>query len=202
MAWLIYGVPIKPRFNPIFEWSGLTEGQRQGLEAGKQIEIPQPPIVGRKLSGSGKLHPLPDLFKGCNAWIVCEAFKQIVEALEPNVSQFLSVRLLDEIEKEIQERYYLMNVTEMNDTLDLQKSYVRSSWQEIKVASGEVKRIQSWHLDPSPELLVAAEGSTSGKHLWRGATHFRRYLFFSDELMTRTKKARLEKLISYRVEEE
>lgn len=202
MAWLIYGTPLKPRYNHHFEWSGLTEEQRIALEAGRRIEPPASGVVGRKLSNAGKLYPLPDLFKGCNAWIVCEEFKKIVDALEPGKNQFLPVHLLYELEKEVQRRYYLMNVTEMDETLDLQKSYVHSSWNETKTQSGEVKRVQSWHLDPMPAPLFADKSHVAGKHLWRGSVYFRRYMFFSDELMKRVKKAKLKELRAYPVTEE
>jgi hypothetical protein len=202
MAWLIYGTPLKPRYTHHFEWSGVTEEQRKALEVGKQIEPPASGIVGRKLSNAGKLHPLPDLFKGCNAWIVCEEFKKIIDALEPDKNQFLPVRLLDEIEKEVQRRYYLMNVTEMNETLDLQKSYVHSNWIEAKTQSGEMKRVQSWHLDPMPAPLFADKSQVAGKHLWRGSKSFVRYMFFSDALMKCVKKARLKELRAYPVTEE
>lgn len=126
----------------------------------------------------------------------------MVDELEPSRNRFYQVTLLDKVGDVYPWDYHLMIVEQADDVLILEKSYVHSSWLEIKLPTGEVKRTLVWHMDPQPAFLAAPKSSMGDKHLWRGKEHFRSFLFCSDQLMQRVKKSKLKGLITYPITEE
>lgn len=205
MAWLIYGTPLDPRMDPQFGWTGDSHAVVKELIAKRAEgvvlhEVPR--LTLQKAQHSRRQSSPPDLFRSASIWVVSEVFRLIVGEVEPGKNQFFPVTLLDKTGSELPLRYHLMNVTQRDDTLNLEKSDVHSSWLEGRTPSGEGTRFRQWHLDPHPEKLVAERARIGAKHLWRGEQFFWLYLFFSDELMKRTKKKKLRGLIAYRVIEE
>jgi hypothetical protein len=198
MAWLIYGTPLMPRFQPHFEWSGLSGTAVETIRAFKPVEDAPSAIVGTRTSLRAKILPPPDFFKGLGGWLVCDAFKEMVDDLEPHENQFFPVTLLDELGK-VPLKYWLMNVVQAVDALNLEKSFVHANWVQEPSPSGMVKRISHWSLDPRPEYLEADRSVIAGKHIWRGAKHLRSYVLFSDALMARV--AKLKRLVAYKVTE-
>jgi hypothetical protein len=201
VAWLVDGTSLDPRWDPEFGWVGDAAVVAE-VRAGREIPTDIPSLVLQKARRSRKKSPVPDFFRPAAVWVVCDAFKAMVDALEPGRNQFFPVVLLDKAGNKLPLRYHLMNVTQQDDILDLEKSDVEASWLDVRASSGEVKKIQYWHFDRRPQRLFTRSSQVGAKHLWRGDQHFGQYLFFSEELMARVKKARLRKLVTYPIIEE
>lgn len=205
MAWLIYGTPSDPRMDPQFGWTEESEAvvgrlYERSWEAVMLDDAPR--LSLQKAAHSRRQSDPPDFFQPAGIWVVSEEFRSIVAELEPHQNQFLPVIMLDKAGHELPLKFYLMNITQMDDALTLEKSDVHASWLEGRTATGELKRVRTWHLDPRPQVLFADKARVGGKHLWRGKKFFRNRLFFSDDLMKSVKQRRLRGLVSYYITEE
>jgi hypothetical protein len=202
VAWLIWGTSIDPRLNPDIGWTDIGYTTMQEVERGENAKPLRSRLELRKAKHSRRESPPPCFFRPAGRWIVCDEFKQIVDVLEPEMNRFHPVTLLNKAGEEYPWDYNLMIVTQAADTLILEKSYVHSHTNEFKLPSGEVKRSKIWSIDPQPAFLAAKKDRIAGMHLWRGGQHFQSYLFVSDELMKRVKRAKLRGLVVYPITEE
>lgn len=157
---------------------------------------------------------LPDLLIVGSLPVVCEAFRQIVEDLEPEKHQFIPITLCDEAERPFPERYWVLNVLEIRDCL-IHPEQIRK-WDAAGCVLPEMGPY--WRPShspnrnplkkPDPPDLSRPEGRTpslkvvyvdrsqvEGLHLWRPKRHM--YWvdhFLSDELLQRVRRARIRKL--------
>jgi hypothetical protein len=202
MAWLIWGTSLDSRLNPEIFWTDIGKTLLQEIESGQSASPLRSRLELRKAKHSRRESPPPAFFRPAGRWIVCDEFKHMVDELEPGRNRFYPVTLRDEAGDEYPWDYHLMMVDQADDTLILETSYVHSWTHEVKLPSGEIKKLKSWAIDPQPAFLAAEKGRIAGKHLWRGDKHFFQYLFFSDELMKQVKKAKLRGLVAYPITEQ
>jgi hypothetical protein len=144
---------------------------------------------------------LPDLISTSSIPIVCDAFRQIVQELEPAGHQFVPIKIFDESGALLSRSHWLMNV------LQCRTCVVPSEQVEQWRAEGHKfpEADEFWHIHPKARrasTLYLDKSRTEGLHLWRPiypklpATQ-RLYpfeLFFSDELLLRMEEAQLRRL--------
>ena len=117
---------------------------------------------------------LPDFgFGPWGGWqTVSQAFVDIVERLEPGVHQFLPiVETVDTNGYRLQKQYFLMNILQTVDAVDVEHSSVEVIVEErlLRLKDGQKKhtlRTMSF-LPARPRALTLKRSVIEGKHLWR-----------------------------------
>ncbi len=158
----------------------------------------------RQTIGDLAEHNLPDLIAASSLPIVCDAFRTILQELEPGRHQFVPIRILDETGVLLSEAHWLMNVLQCR-TCVVPREQVEQ-WQAEGHRFPEADAFWSMHKGARRALtLYLDKVQVEGLHLWRPiysslpATQ-RLYpfeFFLSDELLARIEEAGLRKL-SYR----
>ena len=128
--------------------------------------------------------PPPDDALGNNEiMLVSPRFRDLVERFEPNVHQFLPVRMLrDENDAKPFDTFYWFVCCNLLDTLDPELTTLTwSGFYDERMPDG--RRRGHWHFDQSvepkqkPVFSLAAIGD---HHLWRDAYRVRDYVHCSD----------------------
>src|SRR5688500_930852 len=111
MAWLIWGTSLDPRLNPQISWTDIGQTLLHEIESGESATAMRSRLELKKASHSRRESPPPCFFRPAGRWIVCDAFKQMVDELEPGKNRFHPVTLLDKAGDEYPWNYHLMIVT-------------------------------------------------------------------------------------------
>jgi Protein of unknown function (DUF1629) len=115
---------------------------------------------------------------------VSERFRMCVEAIEPDVHQFIPVELKMADASFYPEQYYILNVLNLIDTLDAEVSTVESNFQGI---------IPGWGYTlagPAPlQKLVVRKSAIQGRAMWAELRFHGYGPFCSDALMERLEQA-------------
>jgi hypothetical protein len=180
---------------------------------GERVD-PQPVnLTAMRASHPDVEHPgLPDLLTVGSLPVVCDAFRQIVQELEPGKHQFIPIALYDEAEHPLPGTYWVMNVLEVRDCL-ISPDQIRK-WDAARQAmpemaefwrprytGGSMKERAALDLSrpedrvPSLKVVYVDRSCIGGLHLWRPKRHMYWIDFFlSDELIQRVENAKLRKL--------
>jgi hypothetical protein len=147
-------------------------------------------------------HPgLPDLLTVASTPVVCEAFRQIVLELEPDVHQFVPIALYDEAEQPLPGTYWVMNVLQCRDCV-VRPEQVKK-WEAEGYLFPEVEQFWRRHKNARRALTLYLDKSRiEGLHLWRptypqyplGQSLYLFEFLVSDELLLRVDRAKLRKL--------
>ncbi len=137
---------------------------------------------------------MPEIFgENVGVWTVKDNVKQIVEELEPGVHTFIPVNLRLRRKDKDYGQYYLLYVGQAIDAVVIEETNFRDGF-------GRVGFERSWVLNSLVGDTVLDRRLIEGRHLWHGGIGkwggggdpFASYLFCSDELKTRIKKAGVE----------
>ena len=168
---------------------------------------------------------LSHFLSGPGGFVISTKAREIIESLEPNVHIFKELESFDETGTPLKENYHLFIIQQFIDALNIEKSNVE--WIESKIEGKEsLKRIPLFNGDGTPMRtkdgvrlnpdgsikmeLREGRGSTSlsmkksdihNKHVWKLASYFKTYFFFSDELMQLLLEAGIEGIRSYHAED-
>lgn len=200
MAWLVRGMSLDPRLQPQFEWIDPPVGFQRGWDEATPHPTDTIPTIAKK-TGRRKSPP-PCFFRLRGLPVVCAAFRDMVESLEPGVHEFHSISLLDKGGNKLPEQFYIINILARLDVLIIDQSDVE--WglpQKYELKDGSSLAIQTLHLARYPKTLVATRQEVGGHHLWRGDRYFKHYWFMSDNLMKLASGARLKGLDAFPVTE-
>lgn len=131
--------------------------------------------------------------------IVCDVFKELVEALEPGIHQFLPAKLMQANGQIMPKKFWALNILQSCEPIIAEKSNV-TVFEETTEHQARLRTSRYLRLNGQPRLTVSKD-VVAGRHLWR-SRELPAYIFFSEELMARVQDNRLEKLDRYPVIEE
>jgi hypothetical protein len=185
MAYFITGFSSVPRYYPQFDlinedgtkYTGFQGRNTMGLKMGHRLdETTDPPLSSiyrfAKLAGSTKI--LPDIFLVGGEICVNEKIKDIIEAIEPSVHQFLPITLMRTKKQVFKGSYYLLIIGQALNSVIFEESNLR--WQ---VSLGGSKYAQPG-LSPR-DYRTLWKSQIEGKHLWRERIYLRD-IYISDQL--------------------
>jgi hypothetical protein len=196
MVWLVRSTSLDPKLQPDFNWMDPPPKYYEDWHKAVPRDPNSIPRIARR-KGRRKSPP-PCFFMLDGPMVVCAAFRDIVEALEPNTHEFHPITLLGKDGSELPDRFYILNILVKLDALVIEKSDVHwSSWQEYKKADGSLIRFRVLLLDPYPKRLFAKKDIVGGHHLWRGDQHLFTLIYMSDALMSAVHQAGLRGLEAY-----
>ena len=155
----------------------------------KNAKPRDPANVPTRVEERSKFKTFPDFLHVTNNWIVSEAFKDMVESLEPGVHQFFPVEVIRKSGEPVEKTYFFFNILRMLDPIIVERSDVQ--WQTL--TSGLKVLL------PTGKKRVLRRSVIAGCHVWRDA-HMREHVYLSDELVELMQKAKLKKLDLYPVE--
>jgi hypothetical protein len=143
---------------------------------------------------------LPDF--GTGPWgglfLVSQNFVDIVEWLEPGVHQFLQIRETFDVEgRQLEKRYYLMNILRVVNAVDVERSSVRITRKDhFLTLPGRTKKVTTEIMGflPGKRVLVFRKGVIEGLHLWRGTMKDLVGIGFSEALHDAVQAANLSPL--------
>lgn len=105
-------------------------------------------------------HPPTPWVRGNGIWAVSEAVKQAIEALEPNVHQFIPLTVkCGTRASHVDYQYYSLRINQRIDDVLVERSDV--NWESFEFKG---KTVRSWRKKTAPLVLPA--DSIRGKHLW------------------------------------
>jgi hypothetical protein len=147
------------------------------------------------------------LMKPAGRWIVRDDFRQVVEGLEPGVHQFVPVSIVYDRSGEpipSEQPYYFMNILQCFDAIGEERSEVRRQPHVKITQQGGFE--QGSKLVPTHGLrtawkLVMRKEIIAGRHLWRGDWDLQFYVFTSNDLANRLRKAKLSALEYLHIDE-
>ncbi|WP_193370427.1 imm11 family protein [Pelagibius marinus] len=184
------------KFQPLIEWERLPERGAPRIWGGVALMEEQVPKRGILKS---KHKRLPDVFPFKGGLVVCDAFREIVEDLEPTVHQFFPFSVISKRGQPVPGNtpYYVLNVTRKLDAILVSRSNV--TWMDVdqRLAAGEKFLIPG----RGPLQLVMSRPKIAGNHAWRGDRVFGTDLYFSDGLVSAIEDAGLSKLKFTRIDE-
>ncbi|WP_374310710.1 imm11 family protein [Dongia sp.] len=201
MAWYIEGFSnwdkrysVRCNLVPSSYWlkgEDLGKGVRVDGYAGQVLKATQ--VSNHKV--------LPDFFRVGTMPVCSDAFRVIVEKLEPNIHQFFPIEF-DGGERGINDpKYFVFNVLSALDAILVERSAVFQREWEALSGTGKMTRYSRVEIS-SPAGLVVKKEEIKEHHMWRTANVLPRLLFFSDELMTQVAAAKLKKLTAFPAAEE
>ncbi len=210
MAWMVT-LTVEPRYSPDISlppengrfFVDLASRMRNQALAFDAATAPK-----RVLYKSGG-RTVPDFVAIQGRFSVCQEVRDLVEALEPGVHQFLPVEVVRPRSSRPIHRLdgrvldtpnCIFNIMSVLDAIWVARSHVR------------VHEVQGLAPLVHPEWLRFENGAvvyevvlrreiTQGHHVWRGGQHGQGSIFFSDELMDEVRKRGLKKLDTYHMEE-
>lgn len=185
---------LSSRYLPMIDLEGIPNTWKifpSPLNRGMRVVPPEKPIVARERS---KFKQLPDFISTSPCWIVSDMAKKIVENLEPNIHQFLSVELIRYSGELHPERFYLFNVCQSIDSIVFNMS-------EIDWITNPVSRHRVPHFRGGAPHIVLDRAMVDNRHVWRGKQYFQSYVVFSNSLFELIEKKKLKKLIGLYAEE-
>jgi hypothetical protein len=198
MAWYIEGTCVDPAnyVNAGFEQKPGYEG----LSVWSGGEPVAPELVPSTARVRSDRRQLPCFFAVSTALAVCDAFRTLVESLEPGRHQFLPVTMLRRSGDPYPGRFYLLNALQKVDAIIVEKSDV--IWHRIEAPQpdGTVREGRWLEIRGMPQLTLNAD-AIAGRHLWLDR-HGGGHLFFSNELMEQVNRAKLRKLRWFQTQEE
>jgi hypothetical protein len=175
-------------------WSGFE------WEEGKRIEHAGQVLTAIKVS-RGDVYP--DFLRLTNLILASERFRDLVEALEPNVHQFFPVKMVRKSGELISLPYFLLNVAQSFDCIVAEKSDL--AWRVTSSPVGGIQREPvRYQVINSEDGLVLRKDVVRGRHMFRsqGKRPLKGCLFFSNELMTKINGAGVKGVFGYPTREE
>lgn len=197
MYWYVSALGFwEERLTPIFKVDRSTIWWWDAnLEAGTRIQYDGQVLAATQVGGPDVY---PDFFRVGHPRVASVRFRDIVEKLEPGVHQFSPVRLTRKSGHLVDPPYFLLNVAQAFDCIVLEKSDLE--WREKGTPGpyGEETQRKLIRIK-SLDGLVLRKEAIEGRHMFRseGQPPLGGCLFFSDELMTAVKKARLQGVFSH-----
>lgn len=195
MTYCITGLSFSPKhkaiLNPIDDKGNdyrpnLDVGGSSGLSGGYILtETTSPSVqeVYRIAKAVSSHNSLPDIFWLGGVLCVDSKFRDIIEAHEEKVHQFLPIKLIKKSGSTFDGDFFILNVCQLLDSIIVEKSdfkIVESRRGELR-AIGGLKRLKEITLDRN---IIA------GHKLWRESI-YRRYIFISDAVYESFKKCKL-----------
>jgi hypothetical protein len=196
-----------PRFKPIERSTGpelIAPAPAWRDQYWRAVRIDPEPTDLRAVRA---VHPditnvgLPDLLTIGSIAVVSEAFRQVVQSLEPNQHQFVPISILDEVRQPLPGTYWVMNILARLECIVEPAQIMK--WHAEGQAFPELE--ECWRVKRDGSRVLAREmvyvdrARVKGRHLcrplWRQDQHlYRLDLLFSDELLRRASSAKLRKL--------
>ena len=175
-------------------WSGWE------WDEGKRIEHAGQVLTVKKVS-RGDVYP--DFLRLTNLRLASERFRDLVEALEPDVHQFFPVKMVRKSGAPISLPYFLLNVAQSFDCIIPEKSDL--AWRVTSSPAGSIQREPlRYQVINSHDGLVLKKDVVRGRHMFRsqGKLPLKGCLFFSNELMTKVTEAGLKGVWNHPTREE
>jgi hypothetical protein len=134
---------------------------------------------------------LPEIFGGCALWTVKDCVRDIIEALEPSIHQYIPLNLRVRGSFAPRAQYHLLLPGQAINAVVIDET-------DFLEGRGRAAYEQDWTLSPFGEIVLDG-GMIAGRHLWRGGWNrpgesdaFFDYLFCSDELADQVQQAGIE----------
>ncbi|WP_298961207.1 DUF1629 domain-containing protein [uncultured Roseibium sp.] len=183
MAWRV-SVDIK-EFPKKFDYRPDQSGQMGDIEQTEPKLTPDQ--VPSRVTISGKVSEcaLFVMAFGGGQWIVSQRFRDLVEALEPNVHNWLPTDLFWSNGQPLPEPYYFLQPGQSLDTVIFERSFFTSGVS----TTGEHYVV----FPVTSHLMTFDKRKINGKHLWKEYYAGYQDTFFSDELVNELKKIRFKK---------
>lgn len=176
MAYYIQGISLHQNLRPSFGWESVPPGWTYPfLGGGTPVAAETVPNRAVLLS---RHKTIPDFIVLPPAMGVSEAFREMVEDLDPGVHQFFPVTLSRKSGELIDKRYYALNICRRLDAVIVEKSNV--TWGRTGLGGFPIL-----HLGAGPPHFTLSRQAIGGAHMWHGLSQFRGLTFFSDALMSR-----------------
>ena len=120
--------------------------------------------------------------------MVCQAFKDIVDQLEPDVHQFFPV---EAVKKDgspaVDSQFYFLNVRQRFEAILFEKSTLK--WDTNKV--GDRIFTMPYETRSAQPVYTLSRPEVAGRHMWR-ASYLQGRIFFSDELTEAVRATKLD----------
>jgi hypothetical protein len=189
MPYCVTGPSYVPKYFPIFDWINEDGSEFQppnilgansdnlALKGGFRLTEVTNPSIGslcRYAILRSAHKSLPDIFIVGGQLCVSQSMRDAIESLESNVHQFFSVALFRKKDVMIDEKYYLLNICQILDSLVFDKSNLHVAYTrhgDEYVVSG---------LSPK-DYRTLCKAVIQGKHLWREKTYLSDF-YISDGL--------------------
>jgi len=173
---------LEPRFCPRFACEPHAPKVDFVRPNGAMLDPAELPSLARQVSPH---KTIPDFINMMGCWCVSEPFQALVEAREPGVHAFYRLPLYRRDGSAIERSYYLFDVRQQIDAIDVEHSEV--TWSEA--APG----LRVLHVG-SFEKLAVDPVKVADRHVWRGKTQLSGTVFLSDDLANAVVEAKLMKL--------
>lgn len=175
-------------------WSGYE------WEEGKRIEHAGQVLTLKK---ANRGNTYLDFLRLTNLVLASERFRDLVEALEPDVHQFFPVKMVTKSGELIPLTYFLLNVAQSFDCVIAEKSDL--AWRVSNPPAGGLQREPlRYQVINSEDGLVLRKDVVHGRHMFRnqGKLPLKGCLFFSNELMAKLHDAKVKGVQAYSTREE
>lgn len=120
---------------------------------------------------------------------VSQRVKDAIEAVEPDVHQFIEFELTKPGGAPLPENYYHLNIMHCFDALIVEKSSAHFEWIDGEDYNGNNKKMV--FRNSPPYHLKMSRPKINNRHLWSGALMMRREIFCSDEMFQSFREADL-----------
>ncbi|WP_420412963.1 imm11 family protein [Roseibium sp.] len=167
------------------------------------------------------LSPLPDFFQGekidpaiapkriiqtskhkswtcfnspAGVMMVCQAFKDIVDQLEPDVHQFFPV---EAVKKDgspaVDSQFYFLNVRQRFEAILFDQSTLK--WKTVQ--SGGRTLTLPYHSGGHQRIYTLSKPEVAGRHMWLSSYLVPSRIFFSDELTEAVRATKLDSVLRW-----
>ncbi|CAK0758639.1 putative PAS domain-containing protein [uncultured Gammaproteobacteria bacterium] len=196
MAYYIEGISSDIKDRPSFTWVKKPIWDNSYLSSGMPVSLGSGPF--RAFMRTNHKYPtdficLPPV-RG-----VTEAFRAMVEELEPGVHQFFPVEVTRKNGEPLEKQYYLLNVCQAIDAVIIDRSDVEWTYTSLNIPG--LTRIPVLQLTRGSPHFTLSGPAIAGRHIWRGKSELSSLMFFSDALMQRVLEQRMRKLRFCRADE-
>ncbi len=179
------------RYEPIY--APMITLERPAMEGAPPLLNQGFPVDPSEVATKGYLDSrhkrLPDLFNANGFLTVCDAFKRVVDELEPNVHQFFPITFFDKKGEVVPGNgpYFLLNVLHKFDAVFAD----RSSVEWIDLDPRNYPGVKTLHRGLGPWKLVMSRPQIAGRHLWLPIKMLSTERYCSNQIIEAVEKKKL-----------
>jgi len=190
MAWVIRSLSMNPKYCPSFKLLNSDGTPRvfvlpelrhrhayliSNFSGQRLTESTIPPLssIATRAIIDGRTKVLPDIFSA-GGMCVSQALRDVIEALEPGVHQFIDIELMRTKKEPYEGKYYILRICQILNSVIFEKSNLRIE----RLPNGREYITSGLNKD---NFMTLKKEVVAGKHLWREEI-LKEYFYMSDEL--------------------
>jgi hypothetical protein len=158
------------------------------LDIGRGVTFSPDQVPTRAVATSSHKR-LPTIVSINAWWGVSDTFRNMVETREPGVHQFFPIEIVLKGGILPSEPYWIFNIRQRIDAVVVELSRVR--WLHHPGTTPVMAAPITLMPGETPFPLVLCRETIGGRHVWRGDTQLRGDVFFSNDLISAYKKAKM-----------